>query len=43
MTSGDAIPVIDRDYALSELPEAIRYPEEEHARRKVVIAMPEHT
>ncbi|WP_348264248.1 NAD(P)-dependent alcohol dehydrogenase [Telmatobacter sp. DSM 110680] len=41
MTSGDVIPVIDRCYGLSELPEAIRYLEEGHARGKVVIAMPE--
>jgi NADPH:quinone reductase-like Zn-dependent oxidoreductase len=41
MTSGDVTPVIDRYYCLSELPEAIRYLEEGHARGKVVIAMPE--
>lgn len=32
-------PVIDRRYTLSEVPEAIRYLEEGHARGKVVIAM----
>ena len=30
-------PVIDRKYSLSEVPEAIRYLEEGHARGKVVI------
>jgi NADPH:quinone reductase-like Zn-dependent oxidoreductase len=34
-------PVIDRQYRLSEVPEAIRYLEEGHARGKVVIAMEE--
>jgi NADPH:quinone reductase-like Zn-dependent oxidoreductase len=32
-------PVIDRAYPLSELPEAIRYLEEGHARGKVVVAL----
>jgi len=32
-------PVIDRTYKLSELPEAIRYLEEGHARGKVVITV----
>ena len=32
-------PVIDRRYSLSEVPEAIRYLEEGHARGKVVIAV----
>jgi NADPH:quinone reductase-like Zn-dependent oxidoreductase len=32
-------PVIDRTYPLSEVPEAIRYLEEGHARGKVVIAL----
>lgn len=32
-------PVIDRSYRLSEVPEAIRYLEEGHARGKVVITM----
>jgi NADPH:quinone reductase-like Zn-dependent oxidoreductase len=30
-------PMIDRTYKLSDLPEAIRYLEEGHARGKVVI------
>ncbi len=30
-------PVIDRSYTLSEVPEAIRYLEQGHARGKVVI------
>ncbi|MHC4959179.1 MAG: NAD(P)-dependent alcohol dehydrogenase [Planctomycetota bacterium] len=35
--AGKVTPVIDRQYALSEVPEAIRYLEEGHARGKVVI------
>ena len=37
--SGKVTPVIDRTYPLAEVPEAIRYLEEGHARGKVVIAM----
>jgi NADPH:quinone reductase-like Zn-dependent oxidoreductase len=37
MESGKVTPVIDRRYSLSEVPEAIRYLEEAHARGKVVI------
>jgi NADPH:quinone reductase-like Zn-dependent oxidoreductase len=37
--SGAITPVIDRTYPLSEVPEAIRYVELEHARAKVVITM----
>ncbi len=37
MESGKVTPVIDRRYALAEVPEAIRYLEEGHARGKVVI------
>jgi NADPH:quinone reductase-like Zn-dependent oxidoreductase len=33
------VPVIDRRYPLSEVPEAIRYVEEGHARGKVVITV----
>ncbi len=39
MESGKVKPVIDRTYKLSEVPEAIRYLEEGHARGKVVIAL----
>jgi len=39
MQSGKVKPVIDRTYKLSELPEAIRYLEEGHARGKVVITI----
>jgi len=35
--AGKVIPIIDRRYPLSEVPEAIRYLEEGHARGKVVI------
>jgi NADPH:quinone reductase-like Zn-dependent oxidoreductase len=37
LLSGKVKPVIDRTYALSEAPEAIRYLEQGHARGKVVI------
>jgi NADPH:quinone reductase-like Zn-dependent oxidoreductase len=37
--SGAVTPVIDRRYPMSELPLAIRYLEEGHARGKVVIVM----
>ncbi|WP_249997816.1 NAD(P)-dependent alcohol dehydrogenase [Actinoplanes sp. M2I2] len=37
--AGRLRPVIDRTYQLAEVPEAIRYVEEEHARAKVVITV----
>ena len=37
MQAGKVIPVIDRRYQLSEIPAAIRYSEEGHARGKIVI------
>lgn len=37
IASGKVAPVIDRRYGLSEVPEAIRYLEEGHARGKVII------
>jgi len=37
--AGKVAPVIDRMYALDEVPEAIRYLEEGHARGKVVISV----
>jgi NADPH:quinone reductase-like Zn-dependent oxidoreductase len=39
LEAGKVVPVIDRSYPLREVPEAIRYLEEEHARGKVVITM----
>jgi NADPH:quinone reductase-like Zn-dependent oxidoreductase len=39
MKSGKVTPIIDRCYTLSEVPEAIRYLEEGHARGKVVISV----
>jgi NADPH:quinone reductase-like Zn-dependent oxidoreductase len=39
MEAGKVTPVIDKRYGLSEVPEAIRYLEEGHARGKVVITM----
>jgi NADPH:quinone reductase-like Zn-dependent oxidoreductase len=37
--SGKIAPVIDRTYPLSDVPEAIRYVEVEHARAKVVVTV----
>ncbi len=39
MQAGTIKPVIDRTYKLDQLPEAIRYLEEGHARGKVIIAV----
>jgi len=39
MKAGKVTPVIDRRYRLSEVPEAIRYLAEKHARGKVVITL----
>jgi NADPH:quinone reductase-like Zn-dependent oxidoreductase len=39
LASGKVTPVIDRRYSLSDLPQAIHYVEEGHARGKVVITM----
>jgi NADPH:quinone reductase-like Zn-dependent oxidoreductase len=39
MEAGKVTPVIDRRYRLSEVPEAIRYLEEGHARGKVIITL----
>lgn len=39
LQAGQVTPVIDRFYPLSEVPEAIRYLEEGHARGKVVITV----
>jgi NADPH:quinone reductase-like Zn-dependent oxidoreductase len=39
MATGKVTPVVDRCYSLSEVPEAIRYLEEKHARGKVVITL----
>ena len=39
VASGKLVPVIDRRYPLSEVPAAIRYMEEEHARGKVIITV----
>jgi NADPH:quinone reductase-like Zn-dependent oxidoreductase len=38
--AGELEPIIDRTYSLSEVPEAIRYLEQGHARGKVVIDIP---
>jgi len=40
--SGKLTPVIDRTYTLAEVPEAIRYLEEGHARGKVLVAVEEN-
>jgi NADPH:quinone reductase-like Zn-dependent oxidoreductase len=39
MQSGKMTPVIDRTYKFSDVPEALRYLEQGHARGKVVIAV----
>ena len=39
LEAGKVVPVIDRRYPLSEVPEAIRYLEEGHAKGKVVITV----
>ena len=39
LETGKVVPVIDRRYPLSEVPEAIRYLEEGHARGKVIITV----
>ena len=39
MATGQVTPVIDRRYALSEVPDAIRYSEDGHARGKIIIRM----
>ena len=39
MRSGKMTPVIDRRYALSEVPAAIQYSEEGHARGKIIIGL----
>ena len=37
MEAGEITPVIDRRYELSDVPTAIRYSEEGHARGKIII------
>jgi NADPH:quinone reductase-like Zn-dependent oxidoreductase len=39
LEAGEVTPVIDRTYPLAEVPEAMRYLEEGHARGKVVITV----
>jgi D-arabinose 1-dehydrogenase-like Zn-dependent alcohol dehydrogenase len=39
MAAGKVTPVIDKRYRLNEVPDAIRYLEEGHARGKVVITL----
>jgi NADPH:quinone reductase-like Zn-dependent oxidoreductase len=39
LETGKVKPVIDRRYPLSEVPEALRYLGEGHARGKIVITM----
>ena len=39
MASGKVTPVIDKCYRLSEVPEALRYLEQKHARGKVIISL----
>lgn len=39
LEAGEVVPIIDRCYPLSEVPDAIRYLEEGHARGKVIITV----
>ena len=39
LESGKVVPVIDKKYSLSEVPQAIRHVEDGHARGKVVISI----
>ena len=39
LAAGEVVPVIDRSYALGELPEAIAYLKQGHARGKVAISV----
>ncbi len=39
LEAGTVTPVIDRTYALSEVPEVVRYLGEGHARGKIVITV----
>jgi NADPH:quinone reductase-like Zn-dependent oxidoreductase len=39
LEAGKVVPVIDRRYSLSEVPEALRYLGEGHAKGKVVITV----
>jgi NADPH:quinone reductase-like Zn-dependent oxidoreductase len=39
MQNGQVTPVIDRSYSLSEVPDAIRYSEQGHARGKIIITL----
>jgi NADPH:quinone reductase-like Zn-dependent oxidoreductase len=41
LESGQVVPIIDRKYCLSEVPQAMRYLEEGHAKGKIVITMNE--
>lgn len=43
LETGKVVPVIDRRYPLSEVPDAIRYLEEGHAKGKVVITMEQNS
>lgn len=40
LNTGKVVPVIDRCYPLSQVPEALQYLEEGHAKGKVIITMP---
>ena len=39
LESGELIPVIDGQYPLHEVPEAMRYLEGDHARGKIIITV----
>ena len=39
LEAGKLTPLVDRTYSLSEVPEALRYLQEGHARGKIVITL----
>jgi NADPH:quinone reductase-like Zn-dependent oxidoreductase len=43
LEAGKVVPVIDRRYPLTKVPEAMRYFGEEHARGKVVITVEQNS
>ena len=43
LETGKIVPVIDRRYPLSEVPEALRYFGEGHAKGKIVITVAQQT
>jgi NADPH:quinone reductase-like Zn-dependent oxidoreductase len=42
LEAGDVLPVIDRTFALAEVPDTIRYLKAGHAKGKVIITINQH-